>query len=340
MQTKPVEKYFFFGLLVATLIFTFLIFRPFWIVLLLGVSFSIVLFPVYEWFIKIKFPSWLASLVTVFIFIIILCGPLLSIGVLVFKQSESVYHIVVNNTDSGTLLDSVGNSINKFLPNGVVFDAQEKASSFISYVSSNIASIFSATIYTFFSFILILLIIFNFLKDGKKWKKEVLELSPLDDKDDEKIISRLVQSVNAVLKGYLFIAFVQGTLMGFGLWLFNVPNPVFWGLVAGISSLIPTIGTALVSIPAVIFLFFTGNTGYAVGLLVWAIALVGMIDNFLSPLVIGKQINIPSILIMFSVLGGISFFGPIGVLIGPLSLSLLLTLVSIYKNEFKQNKIL
>jgi len=337
MQTKIFEKYFFFGLLFATLLFTFLIFRPFWMVLMLGISFSIVLYPIYEWLNKRHLPSWLSSLLTVLLFAIVLCGPILGIGAMVFNQSQHVYQQVAGNGDIGLFLDSVDRAINKILPNSVTFNTKDKVANFVSYVSSNITNIFSATISAFFSFILILLIIFYFLKDGLKWKKAIIVLSPLGDRDDEKIMARLAFSVNAVIRGYLLIALIQGILMGFGLWIFNIANPALWGVVAAIMSLIPTFGTALISVPAIIFLFVTGNTTSAIGLLIWSVVVVGMIDNFLSPFIVGKKINIPPLLILFSILGGISLLGPVGILIGPLTVSFLYTLISIYRNEFKQD---
>lgn len=337
MQTKIIERYFFFGLLLATLLFTFLIFRPFWIVLVLGISFSIVLYPIYEWLNYRKLPGWLSSLLTVFLFTLVLCGPLLGIGAIVFNQSENAYYLVLSGGSAGPFMDSINNTVNKILPGDVVFDINKKATDFIYYISNNIANIFRTTISAFFSFILMLLIIFYFLKDGAKWKENIIIFSPLGDKDDKKIITRLAQAVNAVIKGYLLIALVQGILMGLGLWIFNIPNPALWGVVAAVMSLIPTFGTALVSVPAIIFLFVTENTVSAIGLLVWAVVVVGMVDNFLSPLIVGKKINIPSLLILFSVLGGISLLGPVGILVGPLTVSLLYTLISIYRNEFKQN---
>src|SRR3989344_3830309 len=337
MQTKIFEKYFFFGLLFATLLFTFLIFRPFWIVLMLGISFSIVLYPIYEWLNKRHLPGWLSSLLTVSLFAIVLCGPLLGIGAMVFNQSQHVYQQVTGDGNVRPFLDSVDRAINKILPNSVTFNTKDKVANFVSYVSSNITNIFSATISAFFSFILILLIIFYFLKDGLKWKKAIIVLSPLGDRDDEKIMARLAFSVNAVIRGYLLIALIQGILMGFGLWIFNIANPALWGVVAAIMSLIPTFGTALLSVPAIIFLFVTGNTTSAIGLLIWSVVVVGMIDNFLSPFIVGKKINIPPLLILFSILGGISLLGPVGILIGPLTVSFLYTLISIYRNEFKQD---
>ena len=228
-------------------------------------------------------------------------------------------------------------SVNSFLPDSITFDVNEKVKSFISYISSNITNIFSATVSAFFSFVLMLLIIFYFLKDGASWRKSMVILSPLGDNEDEKIISRLALSVNAVIKGFLFIALIQGILMGFGLWLFNISNPALWGVIAAIASLIPTFGTSIVSIPAIIFLFITGDSGSAIGLIAWSTMLVGTIDNFLSPLIVGTKTNIPPLLILFSILGGISLLGPVGILVGPLTVSLLYTLISIYRHDFKQN---
>ena len=340
MQTKIIKKYFFFGLLFATFVFTFFIFRPFWVVLVLGISFSIVLYPVYEWLNGRKLPSWLSALLTVFLFTIVLWGPILGIGVMVFNQSQNVYYLIVNDGNAEPFLNLIESKVNNILPEAISFDINQKITDLISYISKNIANIFSAMLSASFSFLLILLIIFYFLKDGTRWRKAVVMLSPLGDKEDEKIISRLIFSVNAVIRGYFFIAVLQGILMGIGLWLFNVPNPALWGVVAAVSSLLPTIGTSLVSIPAIIFLFATGNIASAIGLLIWAIVIVGMIDNFLSPLVIGGKTNIPPLLILFSVLGGISLLGPVGILIGPLTVSLLYTLISIYRNELKQNAVL
>ncbi|MBP9711819.1 MAG: AI-2E family transporter [Candidatus Pacebacteria bacterium] len=335
MQTKIAEKYFFFGLLLTTLIFTFLIFRPFWIVLVLGICFSIVLYPVYKWF-NLKTPNWLASLLTVVLFTIILCGPILGIGAIVFNQSQDMFHSITKSGASQPFLDRIDLAVNNALPNGVVFDVKARVSDFIAYTSSNIANIFTTTLSAFFSFILMLLIMFYFLKDGAHWRQSLIVLSPLGDENDEKIIKRLTLAVNGVIKGSLFIGLIQGILMGFGLWLFHVPNPALWGMVAAVASLLPTIGTALVSIPAIIFLLATGDSGNAIGLVLWSALGVGMIDNFLSPYIVGGSINIPPLLILFAVLGGISLLGPVGIIVGPLTVSLLYTLISIYRNEFKQ----
>jgi len=339
MQTKIIERYFFFSLLFATLVFSFFIFRPFWVVLVLGICFSIVLYPVYEWFIKIKLPDWLAAFLTVIFFIVIIGIPLFAIGSMVFNQSQNAFQTINSNANSLSFIDSINNSINNILPASIHFDLYEKISMFISSITNNIADIFTSTLSAILSVALTLLSIFYFLKDGKHWRKIILALSPLSDIDDEKIINKLKNAVNGIIKGYILISIIQGILMGIALSFFGVPNPALWGLVTMIAAFVPTVGTGLVAIPAIIFLFLSGNIAGALGLLIWAVAVVGMVDNFLNPYILGSKINLPPFLILFSVLGGISLLGAIGVLVGPLTISLLYTLISIYRNEFKQNLI-
>jgi predicted PurR-regulated permease PerM len=160
-------------------------------------------------------------------------------------------------------------------------------------------------------------------------------MMPFENRHTEKILSSMTNTINVVMKGYLFIAIVQGFLMGIGLYIFGIPNPALWGTVAGFMSLIPFFGTATISIPAILYLFVFSTNGNAIGLLVWSLILVGTIDNFLNPLIIGTKTELPPLLVLFSVLGGISLVGPIGILIGPLAMNLFRTLILIYREEPK-----
>lgn len=337
MQTKIIERYFFFGLLLATLIFTLLIFRPFWVVLVLGVSFSIVLKPMYKWFLK-RIPASLSALTTVVLFAIIILGPILGIVAIVVNQSQGLYEYITSQGGTTPLINSVNTTINNILPSGFDFDLKDKISELVYSLSDNMAQIFSTTLSALLAFILMLLAIYYFLKDGTNWRKALIDLSPLNDEDDKKIIDKITNAVNGVVKGYLLIALVQGFLMSIGLWIFAVPNAALWGVVAGLASLVPMLGTSVVSIPAILFLFLTGNTFQAVGLLVWSAVLVGLIDNFLNPVLISGKTNIPPLLILFAVLGGLSLFGPVGVLVGPLAVALLYVLVSIYRSEYSERR--
>jgi predicted PurR-regulated permease PerM len=175
------------------------------------------------------------------------------------------------------------------------------------------------------------------LKDGAKLRQFVISLSPLADSYDELVLSRLGRAVNSVLKGTLTIALIQGVVSALGYMLFGVPNPLLWGTVTAIAALVPGVGTALILTPIVLFLFLTGNVPGAIGLAVWGAFAVGLVDNFLSPHLIGGGSQLHPLLVLISVLGGIGLFGAVGIFLGPLCLSLFMALLSIYADITDEN---
>lgn len=335
MHTSSIEKNFFFALLLAVVFFVIAIFYPFLTVVILAGAFSVVLNPVYIWIKKYiaRGISWIASTLTVLLFLIVLCGPLFFIGTVVFNQAQNAYSNLVSSGGTNTFMSMVDKSINTITPSGFTFDVQSKISDVLSFLSRNVTGLFTYTLKTILMFILMIFTMFYLLKDGRQWKKSLLALSPLSENNTEEIFSKLTSSINRILKGSFFIAIIQGISVGIGFWVFHVPNPALWGLAAGMASFIPTIGTSIISIPAILFLFFTGMHPQALGLLIWSVVLVGVVDNALAPYVISKNTEISSLFILFSILGGVTLMGPVGVLIGPLALSLLYCLISIYRKE-------
>lgn len=337
MQTSSSERYFLFALLAIVLVLTIAIFYPFLTVIILSAAFAVVLSPIYRFFKRkvTKGISWLASLLTIILFLIVLCGPIFFIGSAVFNQTQDAYQFIVNNGSSSTFIERIDTSINKAMPNGFTFDTEAKVREFITFLTNNITTFFTSTLTTIILFTLMILTIFYFLKDGDHWKKNIVALIPVSSKNMDEIFENLQSSINRILKGSFLVGIIQGILVGIGLWIFGVPNPALWGVLAGMASFVPTIGTSLITIPAVLFLFLTGHEVGAIGLLAWSFILVGLIDNLLSPYFISKNTNIPSVFILFSILGGLSLIGPVGILIGPLILSLLYSLVAIYKKDLQ-----
>jgi len=109
-----------------------------------------------------------------------------------------------------------------------------------------------------------------------------------------------------------------------------------WGVVAALSALIPGIGTSLVLGPGILYLFTVGATTQAVGLLIWSVVAVGLIDNSLGPKLVGKGMRLHPLMVLLSVFGGLAFFGPAGIFLGPLCISLLFALLSIYQHIRRQ----
>jgi predicted PurR-regulated permease PerM len=333
-KTHVIEQYFFLGLLIASAVLVVVIFFPYVSVIILGVALSVLLYPLYQ---KINglFPkriNWLASIITILTFLVILGIPLLFLGSIVFNQFQNLYSSL-NVVDSKPLLSSLAQSINNLLPTGFSFDVQREITNFVASLSGNIKGFFTATLHTVFMLLLAMLTVFYFLKDGVSIRKKIVDMSPLDETQTNTLLKTLTDTINGIMKGYIAIGIAQGLLMGIGLALFGVPHPALWGVVTGIASMVPMIGTAFVSVPAIVYLLIVGSDTSAIGLGIWALTLVGTIDNFLNPLIIGKQTDLPPLVILFSVLGGITMLGPIGILVGPLAVSFFRALLAIYRTE-------
>ena len=337
MNTTSIERYFLFILLLITIILTLLILSPFLTMFILAAAFAVVLTPLYRW-IKRRLVgniAWLASIITVIIFLLFLCVPLFFIGKEIFFQTEDMYYSLVNSGNSNQFIESANVSINNWLPEGFEIDLNSKITEIISSLSNNLAQFFTSTINSILMFSLMIFTLFYLLKDGQKWEKSLIKILPLSDEKINFIVSDLKKSINRIFKGSFIIALAQSVLAWGGFMVFGVPNAIIWAVVAGIASFIPTIGTSIVSIPAILFLFFTGMELQALGLLIWSVLLIGTIDNILNPYIISKDTSIPSLLVLLSILGAISFIGPLGILVGPLFLFLLYSLVSIYKKEMQ-----
>lgn len=335
METIQGEKYFLYVLLVIVFVLTVAIFWPFLSMVVIAIAFTVVLNPIYNWINKhiTKNISWLASTITILIFFIVLCVPLIFVGKVLFNQIQNAYQNIVASGGTNTLIHTIDSSINKVMPNGFAFDTYGKISELASTISNNIANFFASIFKTIMMLVLMFFTLFYLLKDGAHWKKSLLLLFPMSNENTTQILNTMEKATNRIFKGSFLIAIIQGVLMAVGLTIFGVPNAVIWAVVAAMASFIPTIGTSLVSVPAILFLFFTGMQLQALGFLIWSILIVGMVDNILSPYIISKNTSISSLFILFSILGGVSLMGPTGLFIGPLVLSLLYSLVTIYKKE-------
>lgn len=336
MNAHPQGKHFFYVLFAAVAILCLAIFYPFFIVIVLGASIAVVFHPVYVWMKnRMGGISWLAALLTTLLFILVIGVPLYFIGSQVIQQAGGVFQSLSEEGGTGEYIDSISDGISDAAPAISSSNIKTALAEMLQSFTGSISGIFTATLSTIFSFILVVLSLFYFLKDGEKWRRYIVKVSPLADMHDNRIITMLEHAVSGIMKGYVLVALIQGVLLGIGLWIFGVPHPALWGLIAALTSVIPTVGTAIVAIPAVIYVYVSGDTGSAIGLAIWATVLVGTIDNLLNPIVMGKKVSLPPLVILFAILGGIALVGPAGIIIGPLSVSLLYTLMLIYRDNFK-----
>lgn len=328
------KSVFFSMVFICFAVLSALIFWPFLTPLALAGIVAILIYPVYKKILKSLKSESVASAVTIALLIILILAPLAIITNQIISEAQGLYSSVTSgeNISVDFLTSKVEVAVQKYVPD-FKFNTREYLSGFTSWIVDRLGGLFSGTLDLVVKFVLGIVALFYFLRDGNEFKKQIISLSPLSDDKDKFISDSLKASINSVLMGSLAVALVQGILSGIGFVLFGVPNATLWGTVAGVAALVPGVGTALVWIPAVIYLFFYGSTGIWIGQLLWSVVLVGLIDNFLAPFIINKGVNIHPLLILFSILGGLQFFGAEGFLLGPIVVGLLFALIRIVKVE-------
>lgn len=327
----------FFGLVFLSIgVLSALIFWPFLIPLALAGIIAILVSPAYKRILKSVKSESLASAITILLLVILILAPLVMITNQIIIEAQGLYGAVTSGEaiSVDVITSKIEVVVQKYVPDFRI-NTREYLSVFAAWVVDRLGGIFSGTVDLLIKFVLALVALFYFLRDGDQFKKQILSFSPLSEDKDKMISNSIQASINSVLVGSLAVALVQGVLSGIGFALFGVPNATLWGTVGGVAALVPGVGTALVWIPAVIYLFFYGSSGIWIAQLLWSVILVGLIDNFLAPFIINKGVNIHPLLILFSILGGLQFFGAEGFLLGPLVVGLLFALIRIVKMETK-----
>lgn len=335
---KHAQTYFFAAIFLAVLVLNAAMFWPFAGAVVLALTLYVVFNPLYFRLRKVmgNRSGW-AALATVVLVFLIIVAPLAFFGVVAFRETSVLYSVFREGGGEGYIgnLNRLVNSKLQTVWPGFSFDVQSVVARVVNFLVENVAGIFSSISNAVFSLFLALMALYYLFKEGGKMRAALKNLSPLADEHDENILAKMSRAVNAVIKGSILVAVIQGVLTGLGFLVFGLPNPALWGAVAVISALIPMVGTALVLGPAVVYLVVVKSAGAALGLLLWGVVIVGGVDNLLRPKLFERGINIHPFFILISVLGGLKFFGAVGFLLGPLLLSLLFALLDIYKREFK-----
>lgn len=341
MVNRKLQLQFLLVLLIGTLILSFFIFKPFLAPLALAIVFSVVLQPFYKFILRhIGNRPSIASLLTVGLSILCIFIPAVLLGTQVFQEARNLYGSLAQNGGGTntlvTVIQHAGHGLDTYFPGAeqasIDFsgNVDEYVKQGLSWFVNNLGNALSGASALALDLSVFVISLYYLLKDGYKLKKAIVILSPLEDSADERVFSKLGIAVNSVIKGNLIIALIQGCMTAIGFTIFGVPNAFLWGTVASIASLVPGMGTVLVLGPAVLYLFWSGNTIAAVGLIVWGTFAVGLIDNLLGPKLMGKGMELHPLYILLSVLGGIAFFGPIGIFLGPLIFNLLFAFIEIY----------
>jgi len=333
MDTKKLQLYFFIGLLVAVFILALALFKPFIAPIALAFMTAIVVRPVDKWILaKTKGRRTLAASLTLLFVLIVILVPL---SILIEQLTVETINFYSDVRDRGLgdfdlLAKYITEPIHGIYPNWNP-DLGGFVKSVTDSLVNNLGRVFSSTASIALGIFIALIALFYILRDGKSFKETIMDISPLADAYDSQIIDKIERAVNSVVRGSLFTSLIKGLLAAFGFYIFGVDHALLWGTLTAVVSLLPGIGAGITMIPAVLYLLVINKIGAAIGLGVWGIVVVGLVDNILMPIVVGKGFTVHPMFVMLSVIGGIMFFGPIGLFLGPLVIALFSALLEIYK---------
>lgn len=214
--------------------------------------------------------------------------------------------------------------------------ALDGAGAVAGYLTTQLNTVLTNVISAIYHFAMIVIVVFYGLIDGPAFKRRIFDLSPLPDEEEELIVSKFKDVGAAILFGSGTAAALQGTLGGLAMWIAGIPSPLFWGSVLAIFAFLPLVGTNLVVVPATAYLFFSQRWGAALAFFLFCNVQGLLIDNLLTPRLVGGRMQMHSLVIFLSLIGGISTFGMGGLLYGPLVAAFLLTVLDLYERVYRQ----
>jgi len=176
-------------------------------------------------------------------------------------------------------------------------------------------------------------------RDGPALMVRLKRAIPLPESEAEEVFKRMQEMIQATLYGGIAVALAQGALGGIAFWIVGLPSPLIWGAVMFFFSFLPVVGAAIIWAPAAIVLIAQGSFGKGLFVLLWGALVISTVDNIIRPWVIGGRTRLPMLLIFFSVLGGVKLFGFIGVVMGPVVLSVALTLCEIFRRQMSPPRV-
>ena len=335
---------FLLGLTAVALYLCYVLVAPFLKPILFSAVLAILFFPLHShilrWFRKRNASAFLStSLVILFIALSTLfLGRALATGL------RDIYQSLSSSGDGSErlslyfihLFESAVELISRYLPistadlrTATVNQAEKAVAVLLNMTAGALGSITALLANALIAFF----ILFFFLRDGRSMLRRAAVLLPLNADQARRLFARVKDTLNAIVYGTLTMAALQGALTGVAFWVLGVTSPVLWAIVTALCALLPVIGTAIVLLPAISMLVFSGHWIKGLILLVWAIIVVHPVDNLLRPYLIGGRTKLSTLYVFFALLGGLKVFGPLGVFIGPIILAITLALFGFLREE-------
>jgi predicted PurR-regulated permease PerM len=338
-------RFYLFALITLILLFGFLsyeIIKPFLSPITWAIVLSIIFYPLYISAVKLLKWKTVASLITLSIILLMILGPFSYLaylfvtevkslaGTMETEQFESLNNLLQHPTVR-TIIDkvlSVSNlteeQLNETISNSIAGFGKE----LVNRITKSMANILTISL----DFIFMSFSIFFFLRDGPEFLKKVLNYIPFSEEQKNRLVRLVRDIIISTIYGGIVVSIAQGTMAGIAFFLLGISTPVVWGLATSIASFVPLLGAAGIWVPMTIYLFIGNEISKGIILAIVGIFGISLIDNILKPIIIGGRTKMPILVIFFSILGGIKWFGLIGLVIGPLVLALFVSLIEIFRS--------
>jgi predicted PurR-regulated permease PerM len=334
MQKRTIELSLIFSLFAVMLAVVVFMTLPYLNVIVLAAVLAFLLSGVFERLARIiRSRSFAALILTLLVFIIILV-PLSFAGYQIAKESGALYASLRNQSSGANvsvLLHRIQTATHSYLPLAQL-DAKaisDQLQQVLAWFVGHLSSVFTGITHLIINFFFFLLVFYYLVRDGTMLKRKFMKLSPISDTHEQYVFDRIARSISGSVRGQVILSGLQGLVAGFGFAFFGVPNPALWGGIVVLTSFIPLVGTSLVIIPAILYLLAFNSWSAAIGLTLWGLLAVGLLDNWLGPRLVASGTRLHPLIAMVAVLGGIGMFGPIGLLLGPIIVSVLFALFDV-----------
>lgn len=208
-----------------------------------------------------------------------------------------------------------------------------------SFAAQHVLSLGQSTFRFFLSLGLMLYMTFFLLRDGSHLVDLIARALPLGDERERLLFSKFAEVTRATVKGNLVVAIVQGALGGLIFRVLDIPGPILWAVAMAMMSLIPAVGAGLIWLPVAIYLFAEGEMNSALVLVIYGVLVIGLADNILRPLLVGRDTKLPDWLVLLSTVGGLVMFGINGFVVGPLVAALFLVVWQIFSRDYNHDEL-
>ncbi len=320
---------FLFVLFVVTLAFGWVL-LPFFGAVFWGVVLGILFQPLHRWLLpRLKRRRSLSAIVTLAIILFVVILPVTLIATSLIKEAMAL----VKNIQSGEInLERTFAQILSLLPgwlsrqldslgvgdmNELLAQAAKSVANGSRAIATQVLSIGQNTLEFVVSLFIALYLAFFMLRDGREIARTIYDAVPLDAQIKSAFFSKFATAIRATVKGNVVVALVQGGLGGLAFWFLGIHAALLWAVLMALLSLLPAVGPVLVWLPVALYLLGIGEVWQGVALIAWGALVIGIIDNVLRPILVGKDIQMPDYMVLLSTLGGLALFGLNGFVIGP-----------------------